>query len=195
MRRNKKLSDADRLIWDEVAKSVDPLRPKVLPSKSLPLVPATVVDPKKRAKKVPSVQPFEIGCLAKAPLAEKNTSIRGKTVDNMDRRNFERLSKGKKEIDLTIDLHGMTLDHAKSFLEGRLQQAYAHGDRLVLVITGKGNRTSVDEFNRPRAGVLRQNLPEWCNRPPLSAIILQVVQAQQKHGGAGAYYVYLKRAR
>jgi DNA-nicking Smr family endonuclease len=31
--------------------------------------------------------------------------------------------------------------------------------------------------------------------PPLSTAVLQVTQAHLRHGGGGAYYVYLRRAR
>jgi len=99
------------------------------------------------------------------------------------------------EIDGTLDLHGMTADQAKARLLAYITQSHAMGMRLILVITGKGKHKGYDEFHRPVGGVLRQSLPDWLRGPTLSNKILQVSQAQPKHGGAGAYYVYLRRIR
>ncbi|MBT6895418.1 MAG: Smr/MutS family protein, partial [Rhodobacterales bacterium] len=52
-----------------------------------------------------------------------------------------------------------------------------------------------DEFQRPINGVLRQSLPDWLSGPSVSDKVLQVTQAQPKHGGTGAFYVYLRRKR
>ena len=46
-----------------------------------------------------------------------------------------------------------------------------------------------------RHGILRHSLPHWLAAPPLSGRILQVAPAHQRHGGAGAFYVYLRRQR
>ncbi|MEM9716305.1 MAG: Smr/MutS family protein [Pseudomonadota bacterium] len=193
MPRRRKLSDADKAIWAEVQKSVAPLKPNP---------PRPVLD---AVAKTPSLHPeisdpvtvpnFRIGEKAVDRPSVGFQPDYGRTSPVMDRKNYQRLLKGKKDIDQTVDLHGMTLDHAKVFVTSRLMAAYNSGHRLVLVVTGKGNRTTQDEFNRPKSGVLRQNLPDWCAHAPLSSIVLQVVHAQQKHGGTGAYYVYLRRAR
>jgi DNA-nicking Smr family endonuclease len=41
---------------------------------------------------------------------------------------------------------------------------------------------------------LRHQLPHWLSLPPLRAIVLQVSEAHLKHGGSGAFYVYLRKA-
>ena len=35
--------------------------------------------------------------------------------------------------------------------------------------------------------------PPWLQAAPLSALILQVTDAHLRHGGSGAYYIYLRR--
>ena len=103
--------------------------------------------------------------------------------------------RGKTAPEARIDLHGMTLAEAQPELVRFILNAHASGLRLVLVITGKGKR---DEDHGPipaRRGVLRHQVPHWLNLPPLSAAVLQVASAHLKHGGEGAYYVYLRRAR
>ena len=65
----------------------------------------------------------------------------------------------------------------------------------MLVITGKG-RGGEDHGPIPRRqGVLRHQVPLWLRQPPLGSVVLQVAVAHLRHGGEGAYYVYLRRAR
>ncbi|MDG2404584.1 MAG: Smr/MutS family protein, partial [Paracoccaceae bacterium] len=66
---------------------------------------------------------------------------------------------------------------------------------LVLVITGKG-KTSMDVNKVPRrTGVLKEKVPKWLCLPPVSLVILEISVAHLKHGGGGAFYVYLRRKR
>lgn len=117
------------------------------------------------------------------------------TSPNMDRRNFQRLLKGRLEIDATLDLHGMRADPAQQRMNQFIRNAHAAGGRLLLIITGKGTTGDTDEFGRPRRGVLRAGVPEWLKSGPMSGLVLQVTQAHPRHGGGGAYYVYLRRNR
>lgn len=113
----------------------------------------------------------------------------------MDKKAFGRMVKGKLKPEGRIDLHGMTLDRAHPALSRFIMQAHRDGKRLVLVITGKG-RVRDDGGPIPvRQGVLRHQVPQWLSMPPLSGVVLQVSQSHQSHGGAGAYYVYLRRHR
>ena len=56
------------------------------------------------------------------------------------------------------------------------------GARLVLVITGK-------------SGVLRQQVPHWLALPEFRALLIGFEQAAIRHGGEGALYLRLRRAR
>jgi DNA-nicking Smr family endonuclease len=112
----------------------------------------------------------------------------------MDRRRFDKLRRGRMEPEARIDLHGMTSEHAHAALNGFILSAYAQDLRLVLVITGKGKAD--DSPHQPRRhGILRHSLPHWLAAPPLAGRILQVTPAHQRHGGSGAFYVYLRRRR
>lgn len=113
----------------------------------------------------------------------------------MDRKNFGRMKKGKLSPERRIDLHGMTLAQAHPALVGFILDAYAAGNRLVLVITGKG-KDKPDQGPIPvRRGVLKHQVPHWLNSAPLKTAVLQLSEAHLKHGGTGAYYVYLRRHR
>jgi len=109
----------------------------------------------------------------------------------------DKLRRGLMEPDARIDLHGMTQGVAHRTLFTWLAAAHSRGYRLVLVVTGKGNPKN-DE-NAPwmmsAHGVLKQMVPRWLNEPELAALIASVQPAHVKHGGDGALYVYLRKAR
>ena len=65
-----------------------------------------------------------------------------------------------------------------------LQRARRRGERCVLVITGKGQQGE---------GVIRRNFLRWIDMPEARHIISGVSQAHQRHGGAGAWYVFLRK--
>lgn len=114
----------------------------------------------------------------------------------MDARLHRRLARGRIAPEARIDLHGMTRDQARQALTGFLIAAQARGVRLVLAITGKG-RTDADEFAPVvrRPGAIRHDLPHWLNAAPLRALVLDLRPAHRSHGGAGAFYIYLRKAR
>ncbi|WP_424930316.1 Smr/MutS family protein [Amaricoccus tamworthensis] len=110
----------------------------------------------------------------------------------MDKRRYEKMKRGKLRPDARVDLHGMTAEQAFGVLNGFILSAHASGHRLVLVITGKG-KPARDSYGASQYGVLRHNVPHWLNSPRLAGKILQVESAHQRHGGDGAFYVYLRR--
>ena len=113
---------------------------------------------------------------------------------HMDRRRFDKLRRGRMEPQARLDLHGMTAERAHATLTGFILAAHAQDLRLVLVITGKG-RAADTGIQAGRHGILRGSLPHWLAGPPLAGRILQVAPAHRRHGGAGAFYVYLRRRR
>ena len=114
---------------------------------------------------------------------------------SMDRKAYARLMRGKLRPERKIDLHGITLERAHPVLTRFILSAQSQGKRLVLVVTGKGKQRDDGGPIPVRIGVLRHQVPQWLNNPPLSLAILQVTQAHVRHGGGGAYYVYLKKVR
>jgi DNA-nicking Smr family endonuclease len=106
----------------------------------------------------------------------------------LGRRERTRLSRGRSEIDARLDLHGMTQTRAHRALSGFLQRAHRDGLTFVLVITGKG-RTGGD------SGILRRQVPQWLSQPEFRAFIVGFEEAHIGHGGGGALYVRIRRAR
>jgi DNA-nicking Smr family endonuclease len=118
-----------------------------------------------------------------APLAPPAT--RKGAAPPADRGAEKRVRRGKLEIGGSLDLHGHTQASAHAALSRFLHAAQRRGERTVLVITGVG---------RAGQGMLKQRLPEWLGEHDLRAIVSGFAQAHRSHGGAGAYYIFLKRA-
>lgn len=195
-KRRRALTEDEQSLWNKVITQVESI--ESMP----PLILSPQAKPAKRQKLDSSyeIKPFKLGAKVKVkpaapPKPPSFVDRPHQTSPNMDKRNFQRLLKGQLAIDATLDLHGLTAEQARMQLQIFVQNANRLGNRLILVITGKGNKKSVDEFNRPRSGVLRSGVPEWLKTGPLSDMVLQVTQAHVKHGGGGAYYVYLRRQR
>lgn len=148
---------------------------------------------------VQPLRPFRIGALHRstAPpvnLAPTPSQRLGAAPVAMDNRAYRRLTRGKLTPEARLDLHGLTLAEAQPALTRFIVGSRASGRRLVLVITGKGrDRDSAGPIPR-RAGALRHEVPLWLSRPPLAPLVLQVAEAHARHGGGGAFYVYLRRA-
>ncbi len=99
----------------------------------------------------------------------------------------KKVARGRMTIDATLDLHGHTQASAHVALRRFIIAAHGRGDRCVLVITGKGNPAAPDR------GVLRARFRDWIEEEDLRARIARAAAAHQRHGGDGAYYVFLKR--
>jgi DNA-nicking Smr family endonuclease len=148
----------------------------------------------------PRIAEFQIGQKA-AParicldlVATPGDRLAAARVD-MDQKAYRRLKRGKLKPEARIDLHGLTLDRANPALVRFILSAQASGKRLVLVITGKGRAPTGDGPIPERHGILKHHVPQWLASPPLSQAIIQVSTAHIRHGGSGAYYVYLRRIR
>lgn len=191
----RRLRPDEEALWQRVAETATPLRKPSMPQ------PADVERPKRKPKQ-PSVEPilpFSIGEKAQSSTAHNLSpslpDLIAAAPVAMDRKAFGKLRRGKIKPEARIDLHGMTLAQAHPALNRFLLGAHAQGKRLVLVITGKGKDRDAGGPIPERNGVLRHQVPHWLSIPPLNAVVLQVSQAHLRHGGGGAYYIYLKRSR
>ena len=181
-------------LWRKVADTAQPLHPD-RPASKLPAI------GKDRPKPAPRpVEKFDLGTRSngKKPGHDVLPGLPERLAQapvKMDRKAFGKLKRGKLAPEGKIDLHGKTLDQAHPALTRFILKAHADGKRLVLVVTGKGKDRDDGGPIPVRLGVLRYNVPHWLSVPPLAQVVLQVTEAHLKHGGGGAYYVYLRRAR
>jgi DNA-nicking Smr family endonuclease len=186
MARRRGLTPDERRLWNQVAATAVPLRPGDPPMVSAAEA-APPADPLPAAPVSPIRRPAP-------PVSDPPVAGLARTHPLMDRRRFEKMRRGRMEPEGRLDLHGMTSERAHAALTGFILSASARDLRLVLVITGKGKAD--DSPHQPRRhGILRHSLPHWLAAPPLIGHILEVAPAHQRHGGAGAFYVYLRRRR
>ena len=179
-RRKRSLSEEERARWESVAKQTKPLRRRHRVAKqALPdAEPAATMKPAATPKPSPSV---------KLPLALKPAAP---SLAPLGRRERSQLSRGRKEIDARLDLHGMTQSRAHRALSGFLQRAQSDGMTFVLVITGKGKLGAESE-----RGVLRRQVPQWLGLPEFRSLVVGFEEAHIGHGGEGALYVRIRRSK
>ena len=188
------LSPEEAALWEVIAARTQPMHPR---RKAAAQVEAAQPEPKRPEPK-PPIAPFAIGeKAASSPgghdLARPISAALAAAPVAMDRKAHRRLMRGKLSPEARIDLHGMTLADAHPALLRFVADAHARGLRLVLVITGKGKARDDDGPIPTRVGVLRHQVPQWLSAGPLRPLVLQVAEAHQRHGGSGAFYVYLRR--
>ncbi|SMX32299.1 Smr/MutS family protein [Maliponia aquimaris] len=201
MTRRRRLRPEEHELWQQVARSTDPLHPRpkrgdAVMTKPQPLAAEENPTPVPRA----AISPFAVGDRA---LPATETHVFPRTTSDrlhaaplrMDAKAFTRLKRGKLDPESRIDLHGMTMDRAHGALTHFILNAQASGLRLVLVITGKGLREDPYDPMPRRRGVLKSQVPQWLQMPQLAQGVLQISPAHRRHGGDGAYYVYLRRRR
>ena len=187
-RKTRRLSPEEEGLWKKVAETATPMHPANKKT-NMPFTKQAASEPKRPAYVPPA---FRVG--ENSPGGETSIAVPDQPV-RMDRKAFTRLKRGKSKPEARIDLHGMTAATAHTALIAFLLRAHSDGKRLVLVITGKGKPVEDGDPVPRRTGVLRQQLPHWLEQPPLRQIILQTTTAHQRHGGSGAFYVYLNRRR
>ena len=179
--RLRRLTDEEIALWTEVARSVSRRRGASLPTPSKPLMPNPPVGaPPPAAPAAHQPRPAKPRLAPLAPI---------------ERRLKRELERGRGLIDGALDLHGMNQAEAHQALRGFLRHSQARGARLVIVVTGKGG-----PFDEPvplgqERGVLRRLAPHWLREPDLRSVVLGFEEAGRAHGGAGALYVRLRRAR
>jgi DNA-nicking Smr family endonuclease len=187
MRPPRGLTPAEAALWARVAQTVQPIhpvRPKATPSAKQagePLSPT----PKRIKGRVPEP------ALPPAPPPAPPRPLDRHGLDGSWER---KLAKAQIAPDLTLDLHGHSLDAAHARLDLGLAQAVAMGARLVLVITGKPRPVAAADRGE-RRGAIRAKLLDWLAAGSHASRIAAVRPAHQRHGGSGALYVILRRPK
>ena len=197
-RRTKPLSAEDRELWSAVTRTVIAARPAI-PKHDHPVATQSH-NPKPKRKQSFEVSDFRIGETATTtqPGSQLAPSVSDRLAHapvRMDHGTHRKMLRGKLKPESRIDLHGMTLAQAHPVLTRFILGAHADGLRLVLVITGKGKDRDDPGPIPIRRGVLKHQVPNWLHMPPLGRVVLDLREAHLRHGGTGAYYVYLSRAR
>jgi DNA-nicking Smr family endonuclease len=179
-RGKRSLSEEERALWDSVAKQVKPLRKKPREARlSATLMQGLAAERAATPRPAAKVAP------------PKPSKPPAPALTALSRRERSRLSRGTSAIEARLDLHGMTQSRAHRALFGFLQRAHQDGLTFVLVITGKG------KIGGPRGerGVLRHQVPQWLGLAEFRSLVVGYEEAHIGHGGEGALYVRIRRAR
>jgi len=170
--RRRVLSSEERVLWATFTRAIEPLQASAhFDAGDEAIAPAPASAPRAANLRMQPAQALP----APPPLAP------------LGRRMKRSVARGKHAIDGKLDLHGLTQAQAHSALEHFLRNAHAREARLVLVITGKGRGGE--------PGVLRRQVPQWLGLPEFRSFVVGFEDAHVTHGGEGALYVRLRRAR
>jgi DNA-nicking Smr family endonuclease len=188
----------DHALWREIARQIKPLRPqRETDETGWPAPPSAATPEEPPRPNRPAKPPGQ----AHRPPTPRHPAIPALT--GIDRRMQRRLIRGAADIDARLDLHGESIETARVQLQRFLAESRARGDRLVLVITGKGASPftshtlhGTGHFHSPeRLGRLRRMVLEWLNEPEFRTHVSGFQPAHPRHGGGGALYVRLRRPR
>lgn len=157
------LTDKEKKAWAAAARHVRPLHGRKATPQRLP-----------RPEDGPSLMALAL------PQAQGPAS----SAPPQNRQGEKKIRRGKQVISASFDLHGHTQESAWTALPQWLANEQAKGSRCVIVITGKG---------KEGLGVLRRNFLHWLERPEARQLVSGYSQAHARHGGSGAWYVFLRR--
>lgn len=201
MRPPRGLSTGEQAAWAHLASSVTPMA-----GRKRPVPPAKVVveQPSKAAlgagspvsasatKSAKAVPKASAGKMHKMVTVKGSPPLVHEQPAGLDSHWDRRMKSGRLDPDLTLDLHGHTLDTAYDRIMAGLDQARAMGARVVLVIAGR--ERPVDPADRAhRRGAIRAKLLDWLAASRHGSAVAAVRRAHIRHGGEGAIYLILKR--
>lgn len=193
MKAPRGLTSGEQAAWAHLASSVKPL-----PGKARPDVPAPAKPPAPAAIKAAAPAPAKPPRPApklRMPLHQPLAALPARAGEGqvgLDSSWDRRVKAGRLDPDLTLDLHGHTLDTAYDRIMAGLDQARMMGARVVLVVAGR--ERPVDPADRmAKRGAIRAKLLDWLAASRHADTITAVRRAHIRHGGEGALYLILKR--
>ena len=119
-----------------------------------------------------------------------------KQMSNISVKESDFLEENQQKIKVRkLDLHGYSLDDANKVIKKFIIESFNKRYNKILIVTGKGLRSK--SYDNPyiskNLSVLKNSVPEYIkNDENLNSIINKITQADQKDGGEGAIYIFLK---
>jgi DNA-nicking Smr family endonuclease len=184
MKGGRKLNRDERILWGKVARTTRPVSGRL---EDLEFEDVTEAAPVAAEPEKPKAQ-FPKMIVEEVPLDPGIKTKAGRIHHPLEKPVKRKLTRGHLPLEGRIDLHGMVQSEAHSILLDFLIRAHEQGMRHVLVITGKGRSLGSD-------GALKRAVPMWFSKPEFRYLISSYEDASRNHGGDGALYVRLSRAR
>ena len=131
-------------------------------------------------------------------ISEKNKKAWDEFLSNNqklpNKDNFQTEIKVKKTR--SLDLHGETLDEANRIIENFIKKSYQDKVHKLIIVTGKGlhSKNEKDPYVSKDLGILKYSIPDFLkNNSELMKMISNISEASIADGGAGAFYIFLKK--
>ena len=133
-----------------------------------------------------------------------------KKISDKDKKDWQNFLSGKESLPvkdedlvkktppetLTFDLHGYSLNDANVEVENIIQKSFEEGIKKIVLITGKGlhSQNKKNPYASKDLSILKNSVPQYIrSKDKLMDKINDIIEADVKDGGTGAYYIYLKK--
>ena len=96
----------------------------------------------------------------------------------------------------SLDLHGYTLEEANKKVEEFIHTSYLNNVKKLIIVTGKGlhSKNYENPYVSKDLSILKYSVPEYIKKNKnLMKKIIELKEANIKDGGAGSFYIYLKK--
>lgn len=168
MRVRDGLDEKERRMWGRVTHNIKPLNQRETEGDSIPESPSSPKSPERAEK------PIVKRAVVKPPLL---------IVNRESERNIKR---GRVRVEASCDLHDLSVNAAHNQIRKFVRQNRLKGCRCVLIITGKGHNGE---------GKIRRTFRLWLETEEAKQLISGYSTAHVRHGGAGAFYLFLRRTK
>ena len=115
--------------------------------------------------------------------------------DHLPDKDLDFSQKKTKKI-FTFDLHGYSLNDANIKINEIINKAYNNEVSKLIIVTGKGlhSQNEKNPYVSKDLGILKHAVPEYIkNNRELMKMINSIEDALIDDGGAGSFYIYLKK--
>ena len=130
-------------------------------------------------------------------LSEKDKKDWQKFLDSSEKLQAKDIdqSKSKNIFEMSIDLHGFTLEEANKEISEFIENCYSNKVKRINVITGKGMRSKNldDPYQSIDLSILKHSVPEYIkNNPELMKKIIKIDFEAVKSPSKGSFDIFLK---
>ena len=131
-------------------------------------------------------------------ISDKDKKDWDKFINSSDKlSNKDQNKENKKNFKIrSIDLHGYTLANANKVVEEFINKSFSENINKLIVITGKGLHSDNEKnpYVSKDLSILKHSVPEFIlNNHDLMEKINEIADAKIEDGGAGSFYIYLKK--
>ena len=133
-------------------------------------------------------------------ISDKDRKDWDKFVNSSDKLPNKDLNKEiKKNFKIrSIDLHGYTLENANKVIEEFITKSFLENINKLIVVTGKGLHSDNEKnpYVSKDLSILKYSVPEFIlNNKNLMEKINEISEAKIEDGGAGSFYIFLKKKK